>query len=342
MRILLVSQFYPGPRDPDYGAFVAQLERELERRGHQFERAVIDHRGAGRLGDARLGARAAAAALRFRPDVIYSHFLVPAGALAAVASLLGRAPLVMTAHGQDVRNVGAAFGVGAITAAAIRRARRVIAVSDYLRQELVARVPAADGRVDVIDCGVDLERFKPRDAVDARSQLGIEGEPPFFLFVGSLEERKNVVALAEAFKRHGRGTLLVVGDGRLRPRLEGIGGVRLAGRLPHAAVPDWIAACDVLCLPSTVEPFGQVLLEAMACERSVVATQVGGPPEIVRPEAGVLVDPGSVDSIADGLARAAALPSPNPAARKVAAEHDLRRQAARIEAVLESAARSRR
>ena len=87
--------------------------------------------------------------------------------------------------------------------------------------------------------------------------------------------------------------------------------VQLVGRVPHARVAQWISACDVLCQPSTVEPFGQALLEAMASERSVVATRVGGPPEFVTPEAGVLVLPTSVDSIAAGLEAAAEF-SPEP------------------------------
>jgi glycosyltransferase involved in cell wall biosynthesis len=109
------------------------------------------------------------------------------------------------------------------------------------------------------------------------------------------------------------------------------------GRVPHAQIPTWVAACDVLCQPSLVEPFGQALVEAMASERSVVATQVGGPPEFVTPEAGVLVDPTSVDSIEAGLRAAAELPSPNPAAREAAAVHDVRRSAERVAAVLRRA-----
>ena len=111
--------------------------------------------------------------------------------------------------------------------------------------------------------------------------------------------------------------------------------------MPHPRVAEWIAACDVLALPSTIEPFGQTLLEAMASERSVVATRIGGPPEFVPPGAGVLVDPLSVDSIEAGLREAAELPTPNLAARVAAAEHDVVRQAARIADVLERAAGQR-
>ena len=108
--------------------------------------------------------------------------------------------------------------------------------------------------------------------------------------------------------------------------------------MPHDAIPGLLADSHVLCQPSLLEPLGQALLEGMACGRSVVATRLGGPPEFVPPEAGVLVDPGSEDEILDGLRRAAALPCPNDAARAAAAEHDVRRQAERIEAILERAA----
>lgn len=334
MRILLVSQFYPGPQDPDLGAFVAQGARELERRGHEIRPAVIDRRGGSRLRHLRLGRDALRGALAFRPDVIWSHFLVPAGAWGALASLAARAPLVMTAHGQDVRNLGAIPGVRALTAAAVRRADTVVTVSGHLRDRLVAEVPAAGPKAVVIDSGVDLREFAPADAAAARARVGWEGEGPFFLFVGRLDGHKNVGRLVEAFERLDAGSLALVGDGPLRERLRSHPRVRLVGPLAHERVPAWMQACDVLCLPSEVESLGQVLLEAMACERSVVATRVGGPPEFVTPQAGVLVDPGDVASIAAGLRAAAALPRPNPAARAVAAGHDVRRKAERIEAVL--------
>ena len=102
-------------------------------------------------------------------------------------------------------------------------------------------------------------------------------------------------------------------------------------------MPRWLAAADVVCAPSLLEPFGQSILEAMACGRTVVATRLGGPPEFVPPEAGILVDPLDVAELARALEAAAALPSPNEAARAAAAEHDVRRQAERVEAILERA-----
>ena len=101
--------------------------------------------------------------------------------------------------------------------------------------------------------------------------------------------------------------------------------MRVVGRVAHDEVPGWLAAADVVCGPALIEPFGQALLEAMACGRTVVATRIGGPPEFVPPEAGVLVDPLDVGELARALEAAAALPSPNEAARAAAAAHDVRR-----------------
>ena len=325
MRILLVSQMYPGPDDPDLGVFVAQLERALEARGHELERAVLNGRAGGKRRYAKLAASTLQAARRFRPDVVYAHFLVPAGFLAGLAA---RAPLVVTAHGRDVRNVGALPGIRALTRRTVRRAAAVIAVSDYLRRELEAKVPEARGKTEVIDSGVDLGRFRVAPAPDAEAA---------FLCLGALSGRKNVVRLAEAFERLESGTLTFVGDGPLRPALEGRSRVRVVPSVPHEQIPARIAQARVVCQPSLVEPFGQALLEAMACGRSVVATRVGGPPEFVPPEAGVLVDPLDVDALADALRAAAELSCPNPAARAAAERHDVAEQARRIESVLERA-----
>ena len=330
MRILLVSQMYPGPEDPDLGVFVAQIERELLARGHELERAVLDRRAGGKRRYATLASRAATAALRFRPDVVYAHFLVPTGLAAALAT---RAPLVVTAHGRDVRNAGSLPAMRALTRLTIRRAAAVIAVSDYLRRELEAKVPEARGKTEVIDSGVDLERFRVEPAPP--------GDGPAFLCLGALTERKNPLRLAQAFERLESGSLTFVGAGPLRQQLAGRERVDVVSSVPHDQVPAFVAQAHVLCQPSLIEPFGQAVLEAMACGRSVVATRVGGPPEFVPPEAGVLVDPLDVEALADALRTAAALPCPNRAAREAAEGHDVKEQARRVEAVLERAAERR-
>jgi glycosyltransferase involved in cell wall biosynthesis len=320
---------WPSAAEPDFGSFVAQVCRELERQGHELEVVAIDRRGLPRTKYLRLLRDARRAAKRFAPDVVYAHFLVPTGFLAGFTS---RAPLVLTTHGQDVANVGSIPGVRAATTAAVKRASAVIAVSDYLRRELEAKVPAARGKTCVVDCGVDTERFRPSPP---------PAGPPAYLCLGSLTERKNVVRLADAFATLDEGSLTFAGDGPLRPQLEGRDRVRLLGPVRPDEVPALVASSHVVCQPSLVEPFGQALLEALASGRPIVATNVGGPPEFVPPEAGILVDPTDEAAIAAALQAAAALPSPNQAARAAAEAHDVNEQARRVEEILE-AARDRR
>jgi len=326
VRILVVSQMWPGPRDPDLGTFVAQVSRELGRLGHEVDHAVLDSRAGGPARHLRLLARSVRAR---RADVVFAHFLVPAG----MSALLGnRAPLVVMAHGQDVANAERLAPVRAATRLVVRRAAAVIANSRHLAARLEALTGVA---AEVIDCGVDLEAFSP-EVTPVHWPVADEG--PRFLCVGSLVPRKNVIRLADAFARFGRGSLVYLGDGPQRVDLVARPGVHLAGRVPHDQVPGWIAACDVLCQPSLVEPFGQAALEAMAMAKSVVVTREGGPSEFVSAASGVVVDPHDTAALAGALERAAALPSPNDTARAAAAEHDVRKQAARMAAVLESAA----
>ena len=240
------------------------------------------------------------------------------------------------AHGQDVANLGRIPGSPGdpLGAGARRRRDRQLALA---RGSAHREDPGGGGE----DRGGRLRGRPERVLAPARRagppQLDWDGEGPAFLCVGSLIERKNVVRLADSFERLGRGRLAFVGDGPLRGALEGRAGVRMIGRIPQAEVPRWIAACDVLCQPSLVEPFGQAALEGMAMERSVLATPSAARPSSCPPEAGVLVDPTDTGGIAAALELATTLPSPNPAARAAAAEHEVGRQAARMAAVLERA-----
>jgi glycosyltransferase involved in cell wall biosynthesis len=331
VRILLVSNMYPSRPRPEYGIFVAGLAEALRRRGHQVDEAVIRDPRPGRLRTplkyAMLTARACSLA-RDRPDAVYAHYLVPTGLIALLAARIAGVPAVVTAHGQDVENARTNPLLGALTRLVLRRSAAVIAVSAYLAEQL----PSGARRVEVIDCGVDGDRFQPTPRA--------AGGGPRYLFVGSLSERKNPRRLLAAFAELGEGSLAIAGGGPLEAELRSAPppNTRFLGRLTPDGVRDALAAADVLVAPSLVEPQGQVVLEAMACGRPVVATRVGGPAELVDERCGVLVDPRDAASIADGMRRAALLPVPCQAAVDVAARHERGLQAARIEALLEELA----
>jgi glycosyltransferase involved in cell wall biosynthesis len=338
---------YPGPSEPDYGAFVATMCDAMERVGHEVERVVIDSRAHGALATPRkyldLARRAVPAAKR--ADVIYGHYLFPTGAVAAVAGRLAKRPWVLTAHGGDVRNLANAT-VARMSTPGITGASAIIAVSRFLAEQLRATGIALP-TVNVIDMGVDMNRFRPSDRAAARRAHGLPEDVPVILAVGGLNERKNPLRLLQAFRliqaRHPRARLVYVGAGPLEAalragiRLEGLeDSVILTGALPAASVADWMAACDLLALPSRVEPLGVVALEALASGRPVVATRIGGTAEVVG-RAGLLVDPEDPRSIADGIAQVLARPPSVAQCRTAAEGHDVNRQARRVLDVLQSA-----
>lgn len=346
LRILCLSNMYPGPTDPDYGAFIEIMCDAIEGSGHQVERVVIDTRARGPLHTpAKYAGLAARAVARTRgADVIYAHYLFPTGAIAAASGrLLGR-PWVVTAHGQDVRNLQNPR-LRTLTAGAVEHAAAVIAVSRYLAGELRAsglRLPP----VHIANMGVDLTRFRPTDRAAARTRLNLGGGP-LVLAVGGLTERKNPLRLLQAF-HHVRtaypdAMLAFVGDGPLMGSIRA-GATRwglddalvMPGALPNTAITDWLAASDVLALPSLVEPLGVVALEALASGRPVAATRVGGAVEIVG-RGGTTVDPLDPGSIARGLLRLIADPPAPALCRAVAEAHGVQRQAARVVSVLSEA-----
>ncbi len=327
MRVLIVSQMWPGPADPDLGAYVAQVAHGLEGLGHEVDRAVLDHRGGSKAKYLTLLGRTLRAR---RPDVAFAHFLFPTGLIALLGA---RAPVVVMAHGQDVTNAETLAPVRAATKLVVRRAAAVIANSEHL----AGRLEAATGvRADaVIDCGVDLEAFAPGVA-PAPWPAQVAG--PRFLCVGSMVERKNVVALADAFATLGRGSLTFVGDGPQREALEGRAGVHLAGRVAHDAVPGWIAACDVLCQPrcsspSARPPWRRWRWSAPSWPRARAARASSS-----RPRRGCWSTRATSARSPRGCGRPPRSPPPNPAARAVAAQHDARRQAERMAEVLERVA----
>ena len=286
---------------------------------------MLDTRAGGKLRYLELARRTLRAA---RPDVVYAHFLVPSGLIAALGT---RAPLVVTAHGRDVRNIGELPGIAAATRLVVRRAATVVCVSDYLRRELETKLPAARGKTEVVSSGVDLERFAVAPAPDG---------PPRFLCVGALEERKNVVRLADAFARLGEGTLTFAGDGPLRAQLEGRDGVRARSAACRTTrCRALLAESHVLCQPSLIEPLGQALLEGDG-RRPLGRRDAHRRPARVRPaRRGRPRRPARRRRARRRAAsRRRRCRARTTAAREAAAAHDVRRQAERIEAILSRAA----
>jgi glycosyltransferase involved in cell wall biosynthesis len=220
-------------------------------------------------------------------DVIDAHYFYPDGVAAAmIAGRLGR-PLVITARGSDVNLLGNRSFSRRMIVRAAGQAARVVAVSAALRDRLVA-LGVERERIEVIRNGVDSSRFRPLDRGEARAQLAIPSEARLIVAVGNLVPEKGHDLIIDAVALLSDACLVIVGEGAGRAELErqvrkrGVElRVRFVGAVPQSELPRYYAAADVVALGSRREGLPNVVLEALACGRPVVATAVGGIPEVV-------------------------------------------------------------
>ena len=259
---------------------------------------------------------------RYDFDLIDAHYFYPDGVAAA---LLGRRygkPVVVTARGSDI-NLIAQYAIPRRQIIwAARKAAAVIAVSEALKERMVDLGIDPD-RIFVLRNGVDLDAFQPKGTRSLRSEA--EGAP-ILLSVGNLVAGKGHDLAIRALTLLDGAELQIVGEGPLRASLEALAQslsvgqrVRFLGRVPHERLTEVYGAADALILASAREGWPNVLLEAMACGTPVVATKVGGIPEIVKSSpAGVLVEERSPEAIASAVEGLLAAPPPRAATRAYA------------------------
>jgi len=263
----------------------------------------------------------AAVAEPISAEVVHCHtwYSLLGGILAKLAYGL---PLVVTTHSLEPlrpwkrEQLGGGYEVSAwVERTAIEMADAVIAVSRETREDVIRLFNIAAGRVHVIHNGIDTDEYRPTDATDALDRFGVDAATPYVLFVGRITRQKGIVHLARAIRHLDPGTAVVLCAGapdtpeigremeaavdetrRTHPHLTWI-----AEKVDKPTVRQLYSHAAVFCCPSVYEPFGIINLEAMACETAVVASDVGGIPEVVVPgETGLLVpfEPAEGDAVA--------------------------------------------
>jgi teichuronic acid biosynthesis glycosyltransferase TuaC len=251
----------------------------------------------------------AVAPYRGKVDVVLGSWAYPDGFAAVLAAKLLGVPAVVKLHGSDINMVAKLPGPRRLLSWVLPMAARVVAVSKPLAEEVIALGVARD-RVAIVMNGVDGSLFQPRDRAAARAELGL-GAGPLAVYVGNLKPEKGVLDLCAAWASVVRhvpdATLAIVGGGPLRGEVEAqvaaLGErVRVVGPQPLERVPTWMAASDLLVLPSHTEGTPNVVLEALASGRRVVATAVGGVPDLITDKKlGALVPSKNPDALADAL-----------------------------------------
>ncbi|MFH8566359.1 glycogen synthase [Streptomyces sp. NPDC017988] len=316
MRVGLLTREYPPDVYGGAGVHVEFLARELRSLvdldvhcwGDGACDGLVRHRAWSELDGANDALRtfsvdlAMAAALAGR-ELVHSHTWY-ANLAGHVGKLLHGIPHVMTAHSLEplrpwkAEQLGGGYALSSwAERTAAESADALIAVSGAMREDILACYPAVDpAKVHVVHNGIDTGLYRPDPATDVLERLGIDPGRPYVLFVGRITRQKGVPHLLRAARRLDPGVQLVLCagapdtpeiDAEFRVLFEelsrGRAGVQwIPEMLPRPEVVQLLSHAALFVCPSVYEPLGIVNLEAMACGTAVVASRVGGIPEVVQ------------------------------------------------------------
>lgn len=248
-----------------------------------------------------------------KAEIVHCHFVYPEGFAGVLIGKLLNWRSIITAHGSDLlvwpeRSKFLKRGVQF----ALRHSDRIICVSQTLRREAI-NLGADESRTIFIPNGLDFEVFRPLSMNRARERLGLPLKKKIVTYIGSMVKVKGVSNLVEAIpcvlSLDRNIIFLIIGQGKLenqlKKRVYSIGiekDVKFVGVKKNEEIPYWINASNLICIPSVSEGFGIVAIESLTCGVPVVASNVGGIPEIIKDESlGILFPPGDLAALSSAI-----------------------------------------
>jgi glycosyltransferase involved in cell wall biosynthesis len=250
---------------------------------------------------------------KIQPDVIHSHFLADTGLAAIIVGNTLKIPVITSLLGKDIFDpidpVPKKWHKNLVWL--MKKSSKVVSCSND--QKARAYAMGVSSEIDIIPHGVDIQRFTPQisNEIDFKNKLGIQG--PIILSVQRLHSRKGLNYLIDAvpsvLKKIPSAQFIIVGKGpektNIENKIENLGienNVKLVGFVIDSELPMYYAYCNLFVLHSIYEAFGIVLLEAMASEKPVISTTVGGIPEVVQHgKSGILVPPKNATALATAI-----------------------------------------
>ncbi|MEQ6390984.1 polysaccharide pyruvyl transferase family protein [Bacillaceae bacterium S4-13-58] len=336
-QVLVLSNMYPSTHSKTFGIFVKNQVEQLRNQGLKVDTIAITDPRKGKSillkkylgfflrGLARLIARG------WRYQVVHAHYIFPTGLIGLAYKFLLRKKLIVTSHGGDIDQMVKKSGwARKLSEMILQKADHIIAVGDRLKQDIVDNFDVPANKVSVINMGVNRDVFKQIEKSEARSKLGLSADGRILLFVGNLIFAKGLSDLGQAMlslkETDPDVTLHLIGEAKDRNYIEKFkaefmgegsaneindpnspngnrngGNIVIHDAMDQSEVAVWLSAADLFILPSHIEGFGLVALEAMSCGTPVVGTDVGGLTYLLDGEAGLKVEPKNPTSLAKGI-----------------------------------------
>lgn len=323
-RLLVVTSLFPTTDLPEAGVFVARRVKALRDRG-----VIVDVIAARTFKEGPIRRHLQMGLTAIRPrrvDGVEAHVLLPAGLIGLLAARIDRVPMLVYAHGADVRETARRTPLHGLLARLVARSAAIVVANS---QATGAQVRDLGVEAHIVSPGVDMSLFAPGSRVAARLSLGLPTDGRLGIYVGGVSVGKGADLFAEAMAGIPDALGVVVGRGDLEPMIERTWpSVRLHGPVNPGEVPAWMQAADIVVVPSRDEALGLAAVEALACGVPVVAATVGGLVEVVEDGVnGRLVppnDPRALREAISGLLRSDVLRTKLAAgARASVARHDL-------------------
>lgn len=321
-KVLVITNMYPSQEHRQFGIFVHNQVEAMRQRNVEIDVVAITNPRNGKWNVIKKYVKWGFQTLRklvtsgHTYSVVHAHYVFPSGLLALLFKKVYGTRMIITAHGGDIDKMAVkSKWLTRMTKYLLKEADHTIAVGVELKQKLLTTYEVKESGLTLLNMGVNRNVFRPIGQARARERCEIAENEHVILFVGNLLRQKGLSELIEAVSILHQGgeqvNVYLIGSERdqaylqcLRQQINDqqlVPFVHFLGVKEQPEIAQWMNAADVLVLPSHMEGFGLVALEAMACGTPVVGTNVGGLQTLLADDAGVITNVGEPTDLARGI-----------------------------------------